>query len=197
MLSSLLVILFNSIFVKNVVLTQFLGICAFLGVSRDTKAAVGMGEAVIVVMAVATALTWPIQHFILNPYGLGYLQTVIFILIIASVVQIIEVFLKKTMPALYESLGIYLPLITTNCAILGVALINITDDLTFIESMVNSIGTGIGFLLAITIFSTVRNRLDDSDVPRSLQGLPITLVAAAIVALAFIGFAGVAEGLFA
>ena len=196
-MSSLAIILFNSIFVKNVVLTQFLGICSFLGVSRDSKSALGMGEAVIVVMMVASAITWPIQHFILDPYGLGYLQTVIFILVIASVVQMIEAFMKRAVPSLYQALGIYLPLITTNCAILGVAIINITDEYTFLEAMVNSFGTGVGYALAIWMFSAVRSKINEDAVPEALRGLPIVLVASSIVALAFIGFAGVAEGLFA
>lgn len=195
-MSVLLVILFNAIFVQNVVLTQFLGICSFLGVSTQTSSAKGMGLAVIAVMCGATAITWPIEQFILIPLGLGYLRIVLFALVIACLVQMAEAIIKKTSPSLYDSLGIYLPLITTNCAILGVAITNVDVHYGFVASIVNAAGTGIGFLLAIVLFSVIRAHIERAPVPYQLQGLPIALIAGAIMALAFVGFSGVAEGLF-
>lgn len=192
----LLVILFNSIFVNNIVLAQFLGICAFLGVSRNLKTAMGMSQAVIFVMVSATIITFPIHHFILVPNEMAYMQTLIFILVIAALVQIIEAVMKKSMKSLYKALGIYLPLITTNCAILGVAINNINYEYNFIQAVVNSIGTGLGFMLAMFLFAGVRGYLDDCDIPYTLKGLPITLVAAALVSVSFFGFKGIAEGLF-
>lgn len=192
----LLVILFNSIFVNNIVLAQFLGICAFLGVSRNLKTAMGMSQAVIFVMVSATIITFPIHHFILVPNEMAYMQTLIFILVIAALVQIIEAVMKKSMKSLYKALGIYLPLITTNCAILGVAINNINYEYNFIQAVVNSIGTGLGFMLAMFLFAGVRGYLDDCDIPYMLRGLPITLVAAALVSVSFFGFKGIAEGLF-
>lgn len=192
----LLVILFNSIFVNNIVLAQFLGICAFLGVSRNLKTAMGMSQAVIFVMVSATIITFPIHHFILVPNKMAYMQTLIFILVIAALVQIIEAVMKKSMKSLYKALGIYLPLITTNCAILGVAINNINYEYNFIQAVVNSIGTGLGFMLAMFLFAGVRGYLDDCDIPYTLKGLPITLVAAALVSVSFFGFKGIAEGLF-
>lgn len=187
----LLYILLMGVFVNNYVLQKFLGICPFLGVSKKFNQASGMGVAVIFVMLAATAVTWPIQSFILDPLGLGYLQTIVFILVIAALVQFVEIILKKFIPALYKSLGVYLPLITTNCAVLGVAINNITDGYNFIEAMFSSLGVGIGFLLAMVLFAGVRSRIENCPAPKSFRGLPITLVAASIVSLAFLGFSGV------
>ena len=195
-MQDLMVIFFNSIFVNNIVLAQFLGICSFLGVSRNLKTAMGMSQAVIFVLVAASAITFPIQYYILNPNNMGYMQTLIFILVIAALVQIIEAILKKSMKGLYKALGIYLPLITTNCAILGVAINNIKYEYDFIQSMVNSLGTGLGYMLAMYLFSGVRGYLDDGDIPEKLKGLPITLVSAALVSVSFFGFKGIAEGLF-
>ncbi|MBQ9071266.1 MAG: electron transport complex protein RnfA [Clostridia bacterium] len=193
----LIYILLTSVFVNNYVLQRFLGICPFLGVSKKLDQATGMGISVIFVMIMATAATWPVQKYILEPLGLGYLQTILFILIIATLVQFIEIALKKFIPALHKSLGVYLPLITTNCAVLGVTINNITDGYNFIESMVSSLGCGLGFLLAMVLFSGVRSRIEGSDVPEAFKGLPITLVAASIVSLAFFGFGGIVDNLFA
>ena len=195
-MQDLMVIFFNSIFVNNIVLAQFLGICSFLGVSRNLKTAMGMSQAVIFVLVAASAITFPIQYYILNPNNMGYMQTLIFILVIAALVQIIEAILKKSMKGLYKALGIYLPLITTNCAIWGVAINNIKYEYDFIQSMVNSLGTGLGYMLAMYLFSGVRGYLDDCDIPDNLKGLPITLVSAALVSVSFFGFKGIAEGLF-
>ena len=156
-----------------------------------------MGAAVIFVMLVATAVTWPIQTFILNPLNMGYMQTIAFILIIATLVQFIEIFLKKVIPALHKSLGVYLPLITTNCAVLGVTINNITDGYNFLESMVSSLGVGLGFLLAMVLFSGMRSRIEESEVPESFKGLPVTLVAASFISMAFFGFAGIVENILA
>ena len=194
---ALIIILMSSVLVDNYVLNRFLGICPFLGVSKKVDQSVGMGIAVIFVMLVATAVTWPIQTFILNEFGLGYLQTIVFILVIASLVQFIEIFLKKTIPALHQSLGVYLPLITTNCAVLGVTINNITDGYNFIESMVSSLGCGLGFLLAMVLFSGMRSRIEESDVPENFKGLPVTLVAASFISMAFFGFAGIVENILA
>lgn len=196
-MKELIVILMSAILVNNYVLNKFLGICPFLGVSKKSDQAVGMGAAVIFVMLVATAATWPIYNFLLVPNGLAYLQTIVFILVIAALVQFVEIFLKKFIPALHKSLGVYLPLITTNCAVLGVTINNITDEYTFIESMVSSLGCGLGFLLAMWLFAGVRSRLEESDAPECFKGMPITLVAASIVAVAFMGFGGVIDKLFA
>ncbi len=196
MVTSLVSILLAAILTNNFVLSKFLGICPFLGVSKKLDTAVGMSAAVIFVMVLATAVTWPIQTFILDPNGLGYLQTIVFILIIAALVQFVEIFLKKYIPSLYSALGIYLPLITTNCAVLGVTVLNIDEGYNFIESIVNSIGAGLGFMLAMAIFAGVRGRMETSDVPKFLQGLPIVLVAASIVACSFLGFQGLVDGLF-
>ena len=187
----LLYILLTGVFVNNYVLQKFLGICPFLGVSKKFNQASGMGIAVIFVMLVATAVTWPIQYFILDPNGLGYLQTIVFILVIAALVQFVEIILKKFIPALHASLGVYLPLITTNCAVLGVAINNITDGYNFVESMFSSLGVGVGFLLAMVLFAGVRSRIENCPSPESIKGLPITLIAASIVSLAFFGFVGV------
>ena len=194
---SLVVILLSSVLVNNYVLSSFLGICPFLGVSKKLNSATGMGIAVIFVMVMATAATWPIQNYLLNPNGLGYMQTIVFILIIAALVQFIEMALKKFIPSLHKSLGVYLPLITTNCAVLGVTIENIEESYTFIESIVNSLGCGLGFLLAMVLFSGVRSKIQESEIPESFKGLPATLIAASFVSLAFFGFAGIVDNLFA
>ena len=191
----LLYILLMGVFVNNYVLNKFLGICPFLGVSKKFNQASGMGIAVIFVMLVATAVTWPIQIYVLDPAGLGFLQTIVFILVIAALVQFVEIVLKKFIPALHKSLGVYLPLITTNCAVLGVAINNITAGYNFIESMFSSLGVGLGFLLAMVLFAGVRSRIENCPSPKAVQGLPITLIAASIVSLAFFGFSGVLENL--
>ena len=197
MLKELIIILMSSVLVNNYVLSKFLVICPFLAVSKKTHHATGMGISVIFVMLVATAATWPIQTYLLDPNGLGYLQTIVFILVIAALVQFVEIALKKYVPSLYKSLGVYLPLITTNCAVLGVTINNITDQYSFLESMVSSLGCGLGFLLAMVLFAGVRSRLEESDAPECFKGIPITLIAASIVSVAFYGFGGVVEGLFA
>lgn len=187
----LMYIMLMGVFVNNYVLQRFLGICPFLGVSKKFDQAAGMGGAVIFVMLCATAATWPIQKFVLDPMGLGYLQTIVFILVIAALVQFVEIVLKKFIPALYKSLGVYLPLITTNCAVLGVAINNITDGYNFVESLFASIGVGLGFLLSMVLFAGVRSRIENSPAPKAMQGLPVTLIAASIVSLAFYGFADI------
>ena len=194
-IKALLSILLMGIFVNNYVLQKFLGICPFLGVSKKFNQASGMGVAVIFVMLCATAVTWPIQKFVLEPNGLEFLQTIVFILVIAALVQFVEIILKRFIPALHKSLGVYLPLITTNCAVLGVAINNITDGYNFVESMFSSLGVGLGFLLAMVLFAGVRSRIENCPSPKSVQGLPITLIAASIVSLAFYGFAGIIENL--
>ena len=194
---ALLSILLMGIFVNNYVLQKFLGICPFLGVSKKFDQASGMGIAVTFVMLCATAVTWPIQKFALDPLGLGYLQTIVFILVIAALVQFVEIILKKFIPALHKSLGVYLPLITTNCAVLGVAINNITDGYNFIESMFSSLGVGLGFLFAMVLFAGVRSRIENCPSPKAMQGLPITLVSSSIVSLAFYGFSGIIENLLA
>ncbi len=195
---SLIVILLSSVLVNNYVLSRFLGICPFLGVSKKLNSAVGMGFAVIFVMVMATAATWPIQHYLLNTNGLSYMQTIVFILVIAALVQFIEMALKKFLPSLHKSLGVYLPLITTNCAVLGVTIDNINEhNYNFLESIVNSLGCGLGFLLAMVLFSGVRSKIQESEIPESFKGLPATLIAASFVSLAFFGFAGIVDNLFA
>ena len=194
-IKSLILILMAGVLANNYVLQKFLGICPFLGVSKKFNQASGMGVAVIFVMLCATAVTWPIQTYLLDAFGLGYLQTIVFILVIAALVQLVEIILKKFIPALHKSLGVYLPLITTNCAVLGVAINNITDGYNFIESMVSSLGVGLGFLLAMVIFAGVRSRIENCPSPKCFKGIPITLVAASIVALAFFGFSGVVENM--
>lgn len=192
---SLLTVLLAGILTNNYVLANTKGICPFLGVSKKFQQAAGMGVAVIFVMLCATAVTWPIQTYILNPFGLGYLQTIAFILVIAALVQFVEIALKKLIPALYASLGVYLPLITTNCAVLGVTINNISDGYNFIESMIASLGVGLGFLLAMVLFAGVRSRIEKCPAPESMKGLPVTLIAASIVSLAFYGFSGIVENL--
>lgn len=193
--TSLLFILFTAILTKNFVLAQFLGICPFLGVSKKLDTALGMSGAVIFVMVLATAVTYPINS-ILVANDMKYLQTLVFILVIATLVQLVEIILKKFIPALYQALGIYLPLITTNCAVLGVVLLNIKEDLTYGQSLVNSLGAGLGFMLAMFLFSGVRRHLETIDVPKSLEGLPIVLVSASFVSMSFLGFAGIVEHIF-
>ena len=189
-------ILVAGILTDNFVLSQFLGICPFLGVSKKLDTAVGMSLAVTFVMVLATLVTYPLYASVLVPMGLDYLQTIVFILTIAALVQLVEVVMKRYMTPLYNALGIYLPLITTNCAVLGVTILNFSKNYSFVQSMVNSFAAGIGFLVAMVIFAWVRGRLDGNDIPESLKVLPITLIAAAIVSLSFLGFAGLAEGLF-
>ncbi len=196
MFKELVIILLTSVLVNNYVLSRFLGICPFLGVSKKLDQATGMGIAVIFVQLMATAVTYPIYYFILVPNGLEYLQTIVFILVIAALVQFIEIVLKKYIPSLHKALGVYLPLITTNCAVLGITINNITDGYNFVESMVSSLGCGLGFLLAMVIFSGVRSRLESPQTPKAFNGLPQTLIAASIVSLAFMGFAGIIDNLF-
>ena len=186
----LLYVLLMGVFVNNYVLQKFLGICPFLGVSKKFNQASGMGIAVIFVMLFATAATWPIQEYVLGE-KYAFLQTIVFILVIAALVQFVEIVLKRFIPALHKSLGVYLPLITTNCAVLGVALNNISDGYGFVESMFSSLGVGLGFLLAMVLFAGVRSRIENCPAPKAMQGLPVTLVAASIVSLAFFGFSGV------
>ena len=192
---TLIVILMSSVLVNNYVLNRFLGICPFLGVSKKLNQAAGMGVSVIFVMLLATAVTWPIQYYVLDVNGLGYMQNVIFILIIAALVQFVEITLKKFIPSLHKSLGVYLPLITTNCAVLGVTINNINDKYTFLQSMVSSLGAGLGFLLAMVLFSGLRSKIEESEIPNSFRGLPVTLIAASFVSLAFFGFGGIVENL--
>ena len=196
-MTKLIIILLSAVFINNYVLSRFLGICPFLGVSKKMDSATGMSIAVIFVMLMATAVTYPIQMYLLTPNDLGYLQTIVFILVIAALVQLVEIVLKRYIPALHKSLGVYLPLITTNCAVLGVTILNIDEGYTFLEAMVNSLGSGLGFFLAMVMFSGVRSAIEGNDIPESFKGLPITLVAAAITSLSFLGFGGVIENLFA
>ena len=189
-MSNIATILLAAILTNNMVLAKFLGICPFLGVSKKTNTAFSMSIAVTLVMLLSTAVTYPLYTYVLNP-NYTYLETIVFILVIAAIVQLLEIVLKKFLPPIYQSLGIYLPLITTNCAVLGITMLNITDELTFIESMFNALGAGLGFMLAMLLFSGVRERLETANIPEFLKGLPITLVSAAIVALSFLGFAGI------
>lgn len=192
---SLILILMSGVLVNNYVLQKFLGICPFLGVSKKFDQASGMGIAVTFVMLCATAVTYPLQAFVLAPLKLEYLQTIVFILVIAALVQFVELVLKKFIPALHKSLGVYLPLITTNCAVLGVAINNVTDGYNFLESMFSSLGVGLGFLFAMVLFAGVRSRIENCPSPKPFRGLPVTLIAAAVVSLAFYGFAGIVENL--
>ena len=189
-IDSLFVIVIGTIFINNFVLSRFLGLCPFLGVSRNLNSAFGMGMAVIFVMTIASFVTWPIYQLVLVPYGITYLRTIIFILVIASLVQFVEMVMNKTVPALYQALGIFLPLITTNCAILGVAILNIEDELTLIESLVQGLSAGIGFTLALVLMAGIRERLELGQVPESLRGVPIALICAGLMSIAFLGFAG-------
>lgn len=196
MTKELVSILLTAILTQNFVLAKFLGICPFLGVSKKLNTAVGMSAAVIFVMALATAVTYPINKFLLVKFELEYLQTIVFILVIAALVQLVEIILKKYIPALYNALGIYLPLITTNCAVLGVVILNVDNGYGFAQSMFNSVGAGLGFMLAMVMFAGVRERLDSCEVPKFMQGLPITLVAASLVSVSFLGFTGIVENIF-
>lgn len=184
------VIIIGAIFVSNIVLMQFLGICPFVGVSGKLSTSVGMGGAVLFVMTIATIVTWILQYYVLNPFGLGFMQTIVFILVIASLVQMVEIILKKVSPPLYQALGVFLPLITTNCAVLGVAILTIQKDLNLLEGVVFSIANAIGFTLAIVLFAGIREHLDLMEVPKQMRGVPIALVVAGILALAFMGFTG-------
>ncbi len=199
-IKSLVAIFLAAILTENYILNKFLGICPFLGVSKKLDTAVGMSCAVTVVMVISTAVTWPLYTYLLVPNGLGYLQTIVFILVIAALVQLLETALRKYMPPLYNALGIYLPLITTNCAVLGVTMLVLEKgaaDPTFgyLQSLVNAFGSGVGFLVAMLLFAGVRERLEDCDIPQVFQGLPITLVAASLVAVSFLGFNGVVDRL--
>ncbi|MCQ2418987.1 MAG: electron transport complex subunit RsxA [Clostridia bacterium] len=194
MIAKLFTIALGAILVENFIFSQFLGICPFMGVSKKSDTAVGMGFAVTFVMALASAATWAVNKYLLIPLNLEYMQTVAFILVIAALVQLVEMFLQKSVPALYQALGIYLPLITTNCAVLGVALLNIQKSYTFIESVVYGFTGGLGFLLAIVLFSVVRERVDNCDCPKAFKGFPIALISAGLLALAFMGFSGLKIG---
>ena len=189
-ITNLLAITLGAVLANNFIFSQFLGICPFLGVSKKVDTAVGMGVAVTFVMGLASAITWLVNTFILVPLNLGYMQTVAFILVIASLVQFIEMFLQKAMPTLYTALGVYLPLITTNCAVLGVALLNIQNNYNFIESVVYGVTGGLGFLLAIVLFASIRERLVFAEYPKAFEGFPIALITAGLMALAFMGFSG-------
>ncbi len=195
MTKGLISIVLTAILTNNYILAKFLGICPFLGVSKKTNTAVGMSAAVIFVMAIATAVTYPINTLLVSK-NLEYLQTIVFILVIAALVQLVEIILKKYIPALYSALGIYLPLITTNCAVLGVVLLNIDNGYNFAQSMFNSVGAGLGFMLAMVMFSGVRERMEANDIPKFMQGLPITLVAASLTSVSFLGFTGMVENIF-
>ena len=192
-MSHIITIVLAGILTENMVLSKFLGICPFLGVSKKTDTALSMGIAVTLVMLISTAVTYPIYAYLLVPNGLDFLQTIVFILIIAALVQLVEIVLKSYIPPLYKALGVYLPLITTNCAVLGITMLNFTNEriTNYGEAMFNALGAGLGFLLAMFIFAGVRSKLETSNVPESLKGLPITLVAAAIVSLSFLGFSGI------
>ena len=199
-IKSLVAIFLAAILTENYILNKFLGICPFLGVSKKLDTAVGMSCAVTVVMVISTAVTWPLYTYLLVPNGLGYLQTIVFILVIAALVQLLETALRKYMPPLYNALGIYLPLITTNCAVLGVTMLVLkkgAEDPTFgyLQSLVNAFGSGVGFLVAMVLFAGVRERLENCDIPETFKGLPITLVAASLVAVSFLGFNGVVDNL--
>lgn len=190
-LTEILSLAVASILVNNYILVQFLGCCSFFGVSKKTDTAIGMGMAVVFVMALSSAVTWAVQYFILEPLNLQYMQTIAFILVIATLVQFVEMFMKKSMPALYSALGIFLPLITTNCAVLGAAISNIDNSYSFIGSMVYGVGSGLGYTLAIVLFSSIRERLDaTSKCPKCFEGFPIALVSAALLAMSFMGFSG-------
>ena len=200
MAAKLAIIFFTMILTNNYVLVNFLGICPFLGVSKRLDSSVGMGISVTVVMVLATAVTWPLYTYLLVPNGLEYLETILFILVIAALVQFVETVLKKYIPALYNALGVYLPLITTNCAVLGVTMLVIErgqsdPSFGYMESLVNAFGAGIGFLVAMLLFAGIRERLERCDIPKSLRGLPITLVSASLVAVSFLGFQGLVDGL--
>ena len=183
-------IIVTAIFVNNIVFAQFLGICPFLGVSKKLSSAMGMGAAVTFVMALSTAVTWLLQTYLLTPFGLGFMQTIVFILVIAALVQMLEIIMKKVAPALYQALGVFLPLITTNCAVLGVAILVVRDNLDLGQSVVYAVSTALGFTLALTLFAGIREQLELADIPRPMRGTPIALICAGLLALAFMGFSG-------
>ena len=187
---SYFVIIIGAIFVNNVVLAQFLGICLFLGVSSKVETSLGMGAAVTFVMALTSVVAWSIQTYVLVPLGIEYMQTIVFILVIAALVQMVEIMLKKVSPSLYQALGIFLPLITTNCAVLGVAILMISKEFNLLQSIVYSVATAIGFALALVLFAGIRERLELEDVPKAVQGVPVALITAGILAMAFMGFSG-------
>lgn len=189
-------ILLASIFIDNFVLSKFLGICSFLGVSNRTSSALGMSGSVVFVMTLSAAVVWPIYRYVLYPNDLGYLKIVTFILVIAVLVQCVEIVLKRFLPFLYSALGVYLPLITTNCAVLGVVLLNVNENYSFVQSVANAFGAGVGFSLAILMFSGIREKMDTCDIPKAFKGMPSALIAASIVSLSFAGFAGIIEGIF-
>ena len=188
-----IIIIIGAIFVNNIVLAQFLGICPFLGVSKDVKSSLGMGGAVLFVMLIATMVTWLINKYLLVPFDLGYLQTIAYILVIAGLVQMVEIVLKKSAPALYQTLGIFLPLITTNCAVLGVAIQVVQKDMTFLASITYSVGIALGFTLALVIFAGIREQLALVKIPKAMNGVPIALITAGILAMAFMGFSGLVK----
>ena len=193
-LGSLFGILLSAILTENFILVKFYGICPFMGVSKKTDTALGMGMAVTFVMAIASAACWAVNTLVLVPLALEYMQTVVFILVIASIVQVVEMFLKKSVPALYEALGVYLPLITTNCAVLGVALVNVQKGFDLLQSVLMGVAGGLGFTLSIVLFASIRQRLEENEIPKSFRGFPIALIAAGLLALAFIGFSGLSFG---
>jgi len=193
---ALVIIMMSAVLVNNYVLRQFLGVCPFLGVSKDLKSSVGMGLAVMFVMLMAASVTWPIQRLLLDTSGLEFMQTVVFILVIATLVQLVEIILKRYIPALFASLGVYLPLMTTNCAVLAVTISNINKGYTYIEAIVSALGAGLGFFVAMIVFTGVRMQTASADPPEAFKGVPITLISAAILSLAFFGFEGVIENLF-
>lgn len=195
-MKELMMILFSVILVDNLVLSQFLGICSFLGLTTNLKNAMGMSVAVTFVMVVSTALTWPIYHLLLAPAGLGYLANLIFILVIAATVQVIEAIIHKKLPPLYNAMGIYLPLITTNCAILGIMFVNIEEQYNFSQALINGLGAGLGYMLAMFLFTGVRSKMEEANPPKFLEGLPLTLIAASLVSLSFFGFKGLVENIF-
>ena len=192
---SIFVIMLNSIVVQNIIFSKFLGCCPFLGVSKKLDTALSMGMAVTFVMSLASVITYLVQYFILVPLGIEFLQTIAFILVIAALVQLVEMFIKKSSPTLYNSLGIYLPLITTNCAVLGVAILNITEQYNLLQTVVNGFSVGISFTLAIVLFAGVRERLEHANIPKCMQGFPIALVSAGLMAMAFLGFSGLTNAL--
>lgn len=188
--SRIFVILLSSILVNNFITSKFLGICPFLGVSKRVETAVGMGIAVTFVMALASVITWVLQYYVLEPMNIGYMQTIAFILVIAALVQFVEMVIKKTSPSLYQALGVYLPLITTNCAVLGVAILNITSGYNLLETLINGIGGALGFTLSIVLFAGIRERMETNDLPKAFEGFPYALVSAGLMSIAFLGFQG-------
>ena len=189
-LTEILSLAVASILVNNYILVQFLGCCSFFGVSKKTDTAIGMGMAVVFVMALSSAVTWAVQYFILEPLNLQYMQTIAFILVIATLVQFVEMFMKKSMPALYSALGIFLPLITTNCAVLGVALLNVQNDYGILEGTVNGLATAVGFTISIVLMAGLREKIEYNDIPKPFQGMPIVLLTAGLMSIAFFGFSG-------